>query len=298
MPALLTRMSTLPKRSSAAPTSDCADSGCGDVGLDRERLRPSASTSRRGLGGRGRVRAVAEADVGALRGEAQGDGTPDAARAARDDGGLARRGRSSRLLLARVARAPRARRRRAGRAGPTGRRAPPRGAAASGPRPPTRPARARWPPATTSRERAERAGSAVQVSATAPLVKPAPKATRTRRSPGCDATAADGLVERDGDRGGRRVAVAIDVDEHLLHREPEPLGDRLDDTDVRLMGDEEVDVVRRPAGLLDRRERGGRQRPRRVAVRLAALHADEVLAAPHRLAVGGLFEPPEGSQIM
>ena len=89
MPALLTRMSILPKASSTALTSVSAPCCLLRVRLDGER----AAAERLDLGG-GRVRrrgvaAVAERDVGALAGESQHDGLADAPRAAGHEGGLA-----------------------------------------------------------------------------------------------------------------------------------------------------------------------------------------------------------------
>jgi len=49
----------------------------------------------------------------------------------------------------------------------------------------------------------------------------------------------DRLGEGDRHRRGRGVPVAVQVDEHLLHRQAEALGDRLDDPDVRLVRDEQ-----------------------------------------------------------
>ena len=71
MPALLTRMSTLPNASSAALTTPSAASGSRHVALDRERPPAERLDGRDGLGGGRRVAPVAEGDVGALRREAQ-----------------------------------------------------------------------------------------------------------------------------------------------------------------------------------------------------------------------------------
>ncbi len=60
-----------------------------------------------------------------------------------------------------------------------------------------------------------------------------------------------GLDEGQRDRGGRRVAVAVDVHDRLVHREPQALVDGLDDADVGLVGDEQVDVGHRLARLLE-----------------------------------------------
>src|SRR6476619_424413 len=69
---------------------------------------------------------------------------------------------------------------------------------------------------------------------------------------GLEAALALGLLERERDRGRRRVGHAVDVDDDLLGRNAE-LGRRgLDDADVGLVGDEEVDVLDGPAGALER----------------------------------------------
>src|SRR5919107_6069760 len=52
-----------------------------------------------------------------------------------------------------------------------------------------------------------------------------------------------GLVQRQRDRGARRVGDEVDVDEDLLRRHAEAPRGRLDDPRVGLVGDEEVDLV-------------------------------------------------------
>ena len=54
---------------------------------------------------------------------------------------------------------------------------------------------------------------------------------------------ADRLVERDGDRSRRGVAVTVDVDEDLLHVHPQKLRHHLDDPEVRLVGHDEVRIT-------------------------------------------------------
>src|SRR5258706_5253649 len=61
---------------------------------------------------------------------------------------------------------------------------------------------------------------------------------------GVQAAQRDRLGERDVDGGGAGVAVAVDVDERAVHRQPQSLGRRLDDAQVRLMRDEQVHVAR------------------------------------------------------
>ena len=52
----------------------------------------------------------------------------------------------------------------------------------------------------------------------------------------------DRLGQRDRDRRRGRIPVSVEVHEHLLHRQVEALGHRLDDPDVGLVRDEQVDV--------------------------------------------------------
>ena len=72
---------------------------------------------------------------------------------------------------------------------------------------------------------------------------PAPKPESEHELTGLQAPGVRGLGERERDRRGRRVAVLVDVDDRLLHRDAEPLARGLDDADVRLVGDEPVDLV-------------------------------------------------------
>ena len=89
MPALLTRMSTLPNASSAALTTRSPASGWLWSAWIARALRPSASDRGRGLVGSRRVAAEAERHVRALGREAEGDRPSDPARAAGDERGLA-----------------------------------------------------------------------------------------------------------------------------------------------------------------------------------------------------------------
>src|SRR3954465_3759012 len=52
------------------------------------------------------------------------------------------------------------------------------------------------------------------------------------------------FIERDRDRGGAGVAVHVEIDKRALARHTETLGNRGDDSGVRLMGDDELDVSR------------------------------------------------------
>ena len=94
-----------------------------------------------------------------------------------------------------------------------------------------------------------RAGSAVHSMARRRDVKPAPKATMHDVVADLDPALVDRLGQGDRHRRRRRVAVPVEVDEHLVHRQVEALGDRLDDPDVGLVRDEQVDVGGLEAGL-------------------------------------------------
>src|SRR3954471_25089843 len=67
-----------------------------------------------------------------------------------------------------------------------------------------------------------------------------------------EAPVALGVGQREGDRRGRRVRDAVDVDHELLGRQPELVRRGGEDPDVRLVGDEEVDVLDRQARAADR----------------------------------------------
>src|SRR5208283_745552 len=60
----------------------------------------------------------------------------------------------------------------------------------------------------------------------------------------------ESLVERDRHGRGRGVAVTIDVGENFFRRQPEPLGDRGNNSQVGLMGHEQVDFFKLDAGAL------------------------------------------------
>jgi len=67
----------------------------------------------------------------------------------------------------------------------------------------------------------------------------------------------DCLVERDRNRRGRRVAVFVHVHVNLVHRDSGVLGRCLDDANVRLVGNEKIDVrasessaIERPVGCV------------------------------------------------
>src|SRR3954454_11510969 len=91
---------------------------------------------------------------------------------------------------------------------------------------------------------------------------------------GLEPPVALGVGPRERDRGRRRVRDPVDVDHDLLGRQPELVAGGREDADVRLMGDEEIDVVDGQAGALDRLGRRLDHPADRVAVDLAALHAE------------------------
>src|SRR3954464_14989495 len=99
----------------------------------------------------------------------------------------------------------------------------------------------------------------------------APYEARAERRQGDDrarlqAAFALGLRERERDRRGRRVRDAVDVDHDLLGRKAELVARGREDPDVRLVGDEEVDVVDAQAGAGDRVAGRLDHAPDRVAV--------------------------------
>src|SRR5207248_7793081 len=59
---------------------------------------------------------------------------------------------------------------------------------------------------------------------------------------GLDAAALAALVERDGNRGGRRVPVLLDVVVDALVRKPQGALDDLVDAQIRLVRNEQVDL--------------------------------------------------------
>src|SRR5205807_1461900 len=97
-------------------------------------------------------------------------------------------------------------------------------------------------PATTSAEYSPRPWPATRSGrrpcpehAAAPAPPPASTAAWSPRG--------SRLGQRDVDRRGAGIAVAIDVDEHLVHGQPHALAGRLDDAQVGLVRDEEIDVL-------------------------------------------------------
>ena len=80
---MLTQMSRLPQRSTAASASACDVGFVPRVALEDERLATMRLDESGRLGGARRVGAVVAGHVGALAGERHGDGLADAARDAR-----------------------------------------------------------------------------------------------------------------------------------------------------------------------------------------------------------------------
>jgi len=124
-------------------------------------------------------------------------------------------------------------------------------------------------------------------------VKPAPKATNITVEPSFTRPCACASLERDRDRRRRGVPVAIDVHEHLLHRDVRVLRRRLDDADVRLMRDEQIDVGRGELRPIERAVRRIGHRAHRILEDLASRHRDEVRAlgedlVGHRAGAGAL----------
>src|SRR5690606_38999164 len=58
-----------------------------------------------------------------------------------------------------------------------------------------------------------------------------------------DSAASSRLIERERNRGGGRVAVAVDIDEEAIERELEVLRDGIDDAQVGLVRDDAGDLI-------------------------------------------------------
>src|SRR5262249_60828512 len=80
-----------------------------------------------------------------------------------------------------------------------------------------------------------------------PVGSPAATGVENHRVAVGDPPLLERLVERDWNRGGRSVAVAIHVDEDLIGRYAEAFGDRVDDSSIGLMTDHQVHVGERDA---------------------------------------------------
>src|SRR5690606_4402794 len=106
---------------------------------------------------------------------------------------------------------------------------------------------------------------------------------------GGDASLLDRLVKRHGHRGGAHVAVPVDVDVDALGRHAQLAAERLDDAEVRLVRDDEGDVVFPDARALQRPLRLRRHRAHRGAEQPRALHAQQMPA----LCEHALVERPE-----
>src|SRR5439155_22331884 len=83
--------------------------------------------------------------------------------------------------------------------------------------------------------------------------------------------------KRKWDRPGRRVAVAVDVHDHLLPRDAELLGRVIHDPDVRLVRDVDVDLLNRAPALVEDSLCGRNHYTGRELEHLAAVHLDERL---------------------
>src|SRR5688500_1374029 len=71
------------------------------------------------------------------------------------------------------------------------------------------------------------------------------------RVPHPDLARSDVFVEQNGDRRARRIADAVDVDEHLLLRDAEARRGEIDDPEVRLVGADPVDLFGGEAGRVE-----------------------------------------------
>ena len=68
-----------------------------------------------------------------------------------------------------------------------------------------------------------------------------------------DTTGGEGFVQGQGDAAGRGIAVTIEVDEHFVPIDSQLLGGGVQDANVRLMQDDQIEIIDRQAGA--RRER-------------------------------------------
>ena len=84
------------------------------------------------------------------------------------------------------------------------------------------------------------------------------------------------FVERDGDRGGRRVAVLVEIHKESIERNFQSIGDRFDDAEIGLVRNDAGDVVGRQAGLLERFLGRVHHRDDRLLVNFLARHVDRV----------------------
>src|SRR4030095_13256916 len=101
-----------------------------------------------------------------------------------------------------------------------------------------------------------------------------------------------GLFHRHVDGGGAGIAVAVHVDDDLLHGDLEALHRRLDDPEVGLMRDEEVEVVGGEAVAGEDALGGLAEHAHRHLEHLVALHLRVVHSLVHPLVGRGL---PRGS---
>src|SRR5216684_8392008 len=93
------------------------------------------------------------------------------------------------------------------------------------------------------------------------------------------------LIEGDRDRRRRRVAVTVDVGKHLVRAEPQPLRDRIKDPDIRLMRNNQVDLLETHPRALDHLAAHVLHALDRDLEKLGPLHLDCVVTAAPRFGV-------------
>ena len=108
-----------------------------------------------------------------------------------------------------------------------------------------------------------------------------PKRDQQRDVAGTDAAGAPGFVQREGNRRGGGVAIAVDIDEETIKREFEAFGKRIDDAQVSLVRDHASDLIDRECVLFQNIPDGIFHFADRDLEHLAALHFDEMLARSH-----------------
>src|SRR6266498_911345 len=96
------------------------------------------------------------------------------------------------------------------------------------------------PPASPDPEKPARASYRTERGAPG---EAAADALQQHALPDADLPGANELVERQGHRGGRSIAMMVDGDDQLLQRQPELARGRLEDAHVRLVRDQPVDVL-------------------------------------------------------
>src|SRR4030095_5358095 len=66
--------------------------------------------------------------------------------------------------------------------------------------------------------------------------KPSAEGIKEHDVPWLNSPLAFGLIQSDGNRGRRSIAVSIDIHHHLFHPDAKPFGERNDDPAIGLMG--------------------------------------------------------------